>query len=403
MSDTEQSTSNAVRAAGWIFILLFLFLIAELFSFAAIRMVPQLRLRTYSSPAVSEVDYATYLDQRNPELGWPSKGWLASFTDQDGARLSPENDRLAAEPVCVSLFGDSFTFADEVDDVSAWGNVLAGKLGCRVANFGVGGFGTDQAVLRLERKLSDGVDIGRSVILAVFPDDLNRTVNGWRYLVGGDPLGFKPMFVATENGYELQPVFDGSYAEYQSMAADPTNLMSADQYLPGSPGFKRQTFVGFPYSLTLLRILRGEYAAIRSFGAPSSNFWNYPGYFDTPGGPSEEKIATNQYVIARFLNVCEQHVLNCAVMLIPDPEMVYQTREIGTHTLGWIMDGVPETTPTFDASEAFRDVDDICRSLTRPDECQGHFDAGGNERLAKFVAGQFGDSILKEVGLSPMK
>ena len=105
--------------------------------------------------------YAGYLTIRNPVTGWPlspgmeheemlemaeSMGVVLEY-DAYGARTSPAFPDPAV-PSCVSLYGDSFTWSSEVEHEEAWGNLLATQLDCRVHNFGVGGYGSDQAYLR---------------------------------------------------------------------------------------------------------------------------------------------------------------------------------------------------------------------------------------------------------------
>lgn len=107
-----------------------------------------------------------------------------------GARRSPAFPSPGNER--VSLYGDSFTFGLEVSDQEAWGNVLAQGLGCRVSNFGYGGYGTDQALLRCIGNTKDSASLA---ILGIYVDDPLRNVNQYRYfLTGSDPLGLKPRF-----------------------------------------------------------------------------------------------------------------------------------------------------------------------------------------------------------------
>ncbi len=77
--------------------------------------------------------------------------------DSSGARPSPAFPVVGNE--CLSLYGDSFVYANEVDDASAWGNVLTELVRCRVGNFGVGGYGIDQAYLRFSRNTGDGASL----------------------------------------------------------------------------------------------------------------------------------------------------------------------------------------------------------------------------------------------------
>jgi hypothetical protein len=75
---------------------------------------------------------------------------------------------------------------------------LAARLNCRVGNFGVGGYGTDQALLRFMHNPSDPSSVA---VLGIFADNIQRNVNRVRYfLVGGDPLLIKPRFVLDDDG-----------------------------------------------------------------------------------------------------------------------------------------------------------------------------------------------------------
>ena len=114
---------------------------------------------------VQSAVYDQYLMERDPLLGWPS----ISSSQQ---RHSPMHQNEAIP--CVSLFGDSFTFAAEVSDSEAWGNVLAGLLGCRVANYGVGGYGSDQAFLAMKSRPADGAGV---VFLNHLSENILRNVN----------------------------------------------------------------------------------------------------------------------------------------------------------------------------------------------------------------------------------
>jgi hypothetical protein len=55
----------------------------------------------------------------------------------------------------VSLYGDSFTYGDEVDDGARVGDLLARKLGARVSKLRRRRLRTDQAYLRYVRNVQD--------------------------------------------------------------------------------------------------------------------------------------------------------------------------------------------------------------------------------------------------------
>ncbi|MDQ7782813.1 MAG: hypothetical protein RDU20_08030 [Desulfomonilaceae bacterium] len=78
------------------------------------------------------------------------------------------------------------------------------KIGSNVLNFGVGGYGTDQAYLRYKRNGSFGEHI---VMLCILPENINRIVNIFRPFYNyhyDDPLRLtKPRFVLNGNGFRL--------------------------------------------------------------------------------------------------------------------------------------------------------------------------------------------------------
>jgi hypothetical protein len=79
----------------------------------------------------------------------------------------------------VSAFGDSFTFGSEVDDEETWESQLRDfDPRFEVLNFGVSGYGTDQAYLRW---LEDGVPLNSDiVIIGLMSENISRNVNVFR-------------------------------------------------------------------------------------------------------------------------------------------------------------------------------------------------------------------------------
>ena len=194
----------------------------------------------------------------DPDLGWT---WRPSTASADGlARINalgargPHEYEATVEPgKCrILFFGDSFTFCDEVPDDAAFEWILE-KLDPRfeAINFGVSGYGTDQAFLRY-RKVGKGLG-AEVVVIGFLLENIGRNVNRYRPL-WYPSSGFsntKPRFVLDGSGaLELLPqpyatreelresILDGSVIDETARAAEalcefrPSTESILDELLP---------------------------------------------------------------------------------------------------------------------------------------------------------------------------
>jgi hypothetical protein len=118
----------------------------------------------------------------------------------EGLRSARAGEMLASESARrrIALVGDSFTFGLEVPFEATWGEELARILGdgTQVLNFGVDGYGLDQAVLRYRRDVvAWHPDL---VILGMIHDDFRRAqcVYGFLCFPGSEIPFAKPRFVS---------------------------------------------------------------------------------------------------------------------------------------------------------------------------------------------------------------
>jgi len=151
----------------------------------------------------------------DPDLGWSLR---PDATSADGLfHTSALGIRAAADAgstppptsVRIALLGDSFCFGDEVAFADTWGRMLETRLrerglAAEVLNFGVNGYGMDQALLRWRKS---GRDTRPAIVVLGFqPENLLRNVNVFRPIYfpeTGVPLS-KPRFVL--EGDQLVPV-----------------------------------------------------------------------------------------------------------------------------------------------------------------------------------------------------
>jgi lysophospholipase L1-like esterase len=135
----------------------------------------------------------------------------------------------------VAAFGDSFVYGAEVDNAHAWAGLLEnGRPAIEVLNYGVGGYGVDQAYLRY---LFEGQAFSPHIVLMGFiPDDINRNISVYRRFLSPGAALFKPRYVLDDRGdLALLEVPLKTPADYEKLLANPrdiTRLGRTDYWYP---------------------------------------------------------------------------------------------------------------------------------------------------------------------------
>lgn len=379
------------RFLFWTILILLLSMVAEGVSFAVLNLgIQAIRNRIYEPPRISRADFESYLENRHPELGWPGKDGFPLNLDLTGARQSPANERLAESPVCLSLYGDSFTYGSEVRDAEAWSNLLAGRLRCRVANFGVPGYGTDQAVLRFIGNRADDAPL---TILGIYPVNLQRNLNQWSLLIAGPhvPFGFKPIFSERGGRAELVGLPDLTYEDYQRLAEDPSQYLKDESYLPGERG---GIIVEFPYTLALVRLAwrifdEIDFDRLAKYPAIPRQWIRGP-WYASEGKPNSHAVRRTDLIVRKFVAECSERERRCVVLIIPDWESLYGNLAEGIpEPLDWIYRPFEDVVEVWDATSYIAtrtgDASDVCKYIGVRRDCHGHYNAEGYRLLADYV------------------
>ena len=378
-------------------VLLFTIAVIEGLSAVFVRVLLPWRARhLVYAPPVAEVvaRHGEYLAHRDPDLGWPSRrAYGAECCDESGARRNPAFPIVGT--ACVSAYGDSFTWGDEVPPADAWVTRLAERLGCRVANYGANGYGTDQAFLRW--RLTTG-DEARLVIFTIYPENVVRNVNRYRPLLTGEgeSLGLKPRFVLEPDGtLRLVPIPTPSADELRALLLAPERFLTGEYFTPDGPAGPIRPRV--PHLLGVARLLRNEQVwgwvrALRT-GEPT---WAAFYEREHPSG----SFAMLEAIVAALAREVPARGQSLMVQILPTPAVVATYRRTGT----WVYDellralaarGVEVVNLGADMLARLGDRS-LCELLVRPDSCTGHFDADGNRLIAEIVAEQ-----LARRGLRP--
>lgn len=361
------------RAAFYFVFFLLAAAAVELVSFGA-GIVLQ-RKGVFYDPQSSD-GFAEYVAIRDPVLGWPSPtSFGTGELDGSGSRVTP----AFPDPgeACVSLYGDSFAYGQDVSVREAWANRLSELLGCRVANYGTRGYGTDQAMLRFELNRSDEAP---TVILSHLSENVLRNVNRLRALIyPGTRFGLKPRFVpGPEEGLRLIPIWQGDGEQFARMVEQPEIELQHEYFVPG--GDSGVTRLGFPYTFSML-------SALQHFHVRAS-LRDEPWYarFYRPDHPSEGLEVTAR-IIARFDRTARVRGKRPLCVLMPTgPDLMHFRRE-GEWVYAPLAGRLAELgIRPLDLGPAIVEAigaGDPCELFA---QCDGHLNERGNELIAELVA-----------------
>ena len=152
--------------------------------------------------------------------------------------LPRSNDANLTE-TCAVAFGDSFTYSDEVSANQAWTNQASKIMGCQIDNYGVGGFGTDQAYI-MYRSMHPRAKV---VLVGIYSEMLNRNLAAsWLFYAGVKEITLKPYF----------DVKHGFLREHELPTS--TDVKAIKRY-HDYDYFYAQYKIKFPYSVTIAKSL----------------------------------------------------------------------------------------------------------------------------------------------------
>ena len=269
----------------------------------------------YFAPQPSRKEFVENLEKQYTAENFDRElGWLTHKEDRDGygARISP--DSPIAAPPCLSLYGDSFVYGDEVSHAAAWGNQLAKILGCKVFNFGVSGYGTDQAYLRF---LGNTVDPSSVVMLGMQSENIVRNVNQNRAFLYAPVVGpLKPLYwLDGDRQLRLDPMPQLEASSYETYIKDPRRLFPHEYFIPDSSPYAEQR-VGFPYATGVVRGLLGYKRTYIGLLYYLGNVppW-YADFFDAthPSGA----LDVTQSIIGHYVDTAEGRGKTPIIMFMP--------------------------------------------------------------------------------------
>jgi hypothetical protein len=335
----------------------------------------------------------------NPDLEQARNNWdaLASVADDEigGYRVSGAKSNSEfpdSGHSCGSAYGDSYVGGADVANDEGWIEQLSHLLGCRVTNYAVGNYGTDQAYLRF-RQVHDASPIA---LLGINPNNVMDNINQYDGLLGSalEPTALKGRFLLDSLGHlEWLPRPRLDREGFIAMNRNPAQTLPHSYFLPDTRD--GPVTLRFPYTMTLARIAlmtrlhnillrRAEWSSLYSADHPS-------------GG-----LRLMAAICQAFAELAKARGQRPLIVMLPLSHSFREKANYGEFEYAPLVAALQaKGIEVFDPGQAM--IDGLAgRSacefythahpgfalLTSPVPCGGHYSPAGNTMMAKLVAAE---------------
>lgn len=312
-------------------------------------------------------------------LGWSIVPGGSSPPDYRANSAGIRSDReyaLVPPPgtIRIAAFGDSFTHGDEVANRAAWAAVLeAETAGIEALNFGVAGFGVDQALLRF--RLEGAAYRPHIVLIGLMPENVFRHLNVYRPFLNaqtGLPLA-KPRFVLSDGKLKLLPNPVHDVSEYGRLLTDPEPMLK--RFGEHDPFFQRWRIARRWDVSPAVRVVK---LAIQTW-ASSDRPANVRAAFTAGSEPFMLAAA----LLETFATEVRQIDAKPLILLFPGRSDIQAVRDGGQavyHELRAYLEA--KRLPVLDVMTAFEPCEAACDAASL---APGHYSARGSRLVAKRV------------------
>ena len=324
----------------------------------------------------------------DPDLGWayrPNYHGRQYNNNSIGLRGTREYEPVPPQDIIrIAAFGDSFVYGSEVGDLDTWTYQLESLLpNVEVLNFGIGGYGTDQAFLRY---LKLGKQFSPHIVLIGFMSaNLRRNVNIYRRFINPSELvHFKPRFTFDDNNeLVLLPSPVKSPEEFWRFYERPELIKEL-----GHLDFSYKPFVYenpfYDYSASIRLLSQVVEAGIRRVSS-SKRLYNGR-YFN----PESEAFRITVEILKRFNAEVKTIGATPIVLMFPGYDDI--SGDVSRRVKGYqpLVDELRlQHIEVVDLSSAFGEVVTKTQHFMRG----GHFSPHSNRLVAEFLAGYLSERL----------
>ena len=335
--------------------------------------------------------------EMDSDLGWSIRpggefeqqqegGGFATYrANSQGIRSSYEyNVSPDKHKARIAVFGDSFSHADDVPNDSAWTAILEeSSANLEVLNFGVPGYGTDQALLRYRNvgtKFSPDISI-----LGVMSENLNRNLNVFIPFYRHESWpATKPRFLLNKNG-ELE-LLSNPYPQrddFQELIDNPSDALEklgADDWW-----YNAKYKPGIMDNLALYRAFHYGYILLR-----------YPWLLDSQVlyNRASEHYRLLLGIIRTFVKEARENNAIPVILLFPSLDVLTRQRLTGEYMYSPLVEDLEAGgIPYVDLLEGFKKYG---KDFHGPQIIPKHYSETGNRIAARYLGEEL-DGLISQV------
>ncbi|MAE69184.1 MAG: hypothetical protein CME06_01810 [Gemmatimonadetes bacterium] len=300
----------------------------------------------------------------------------------------PSRARYDLTEAAICLFGDSFTYGHPDID-SSWPRRLEAKLGEPVLNYGVPGYGTDQAYLRFEKRYVGKVK-SRYVCLGILAENIARNLSRYRgfYWRNGPQTPTKPRFYIEDDGEIVllpNPIDSPDGIERLGDIAFLREIGQKDYWFHFYDEYNLNEQAGFPYSYYLLKALPFY---VRSYHLKRiQNAADYMMLYD-----DVDATRVLEHIIDTFIRRAREHDTAPIILFFPDWKELQAYEDAGEPVYRDFYRQIKaKHRATFDAFDYFRPSLDQGEAISSffISYTDGHYSSAGEEIMS--------DGILRDL------
>ena len=332
----------------------------------------------------------------DPLLGWRYRAGYRQGNDEvntQGLRSERLYDPLPPHGILrIAAFGDSMVYGNEVGTSDGWATQMESLCPkVEVLNYGVGGYGLDQAYLRYQ---AEGSRYAPHVVLVGFvADDLRRLVNVYRRFIDDReyPL-FKPRFVLDKNDLKLLPT--------------PVDLVAYEQLITRPEGITEFGRHDHWYQPLIYENRMYDWSAtVRLLVTVGSNL--HRRYIDPDRlwdrdqlNKDSEAFKLQLAIFKHFTQEARRNGSKPLIVLFPDKASILRVRAGSETYYASIANALKEGDIAYvDLIDAFRMRTEAVDSFFMPG---GHYSVRGNEIAAKWLLQKLPEVHSERQEISPV-